>query len=180
VGVLGPNGAGKTSLLRAISGLVRPASGTIRLDGANLVGKPAYRIARLGLAHVPEGRAILAPLTVEENLLMGGYLASRRELGDRLAAMLELFPSLRARLKVHAGLLSGGEQQMLAIARGMMSGPRLLVIVVSTGMSLLLAEQNASLALDVTQRTYVLVQGEVALSRPSADIGPDLMDSYLD
>jgi branched-chain amino acid transport system ATP-binding protein len=200
VAVLGPNGAGKSTLLRTISGLVRPASGAVRFAGEPINRRRAYRVARSGLVHVPEGRGMIAPLTVDENLQLGGQRQGRREIADGIERVLALFPALQARLNTRAGLLSGGEQQMLAIARGLMAKPRLLAIdepsmglapilvdsvldslrrVVAAGTALLLAEQNAQLALEVADRTYVLVHGEVAWKGPSAEMGVDVIETYV-
>jgi branched-chain amino acid transport system ATP-binding protein len=199
VSVLGPNGAGKTSLLRGLSGFVRPSAGSASFAGKPL-SKSAYRVTRSGFVHVPEGRGIVGPLTVEENLQMGGYLLPSRDVRPRMEEMLRLFPALDRHLKDKAGLLSGGEQQMLAIARGLMSRPKLLAIdepsmglapvvvadvlealraVVASGTSILLVEQNAALALDVADRAYVLVHGEVAAEGRSEEIGEDLLARYL-
>src|SRR5690606_38939621 len=128
VAIVGPNGAGKTTLLRTISGLVRPASGTVEIDGRPTGRTAAHRITRLGVSHVPEGRAILSTLTVRDNLLMGGYRLPAGEVEPRMAEMIELFPVLGRKLDDPGGVLSGGEQQMLAIARGLMARPRLLMI----------------------------------------------------
>jgi branched-chain amino acid transport system ATP-binding protein len=200
VAVVGPNGAGKTTLLKAISGQVKPAGGTVTFDGSDVTKVPPHKMARRGLAHVPEGRAILAPLSVRENLLMGGYLLPGGELDDRIAEMVELFPVLGRRMDSHGGVLSGGEQQMLAIARGLMARPKLLMIdepsmglapkvvddvltalqrVAGSGTSVLVAEQNAGLALEVAARAYVLVTGEVVASGASEDLGESLLESYL-
>jgi branched-chain amino acid transport system ATP-binding protein len=200
VAVLGPNGAGKSTLLRTISGLVRPASGAVRFAGEPINRRRAYRVARSGFVHVPEGRGMIAPLTVDENLQLGGQRQGRREIADGIERVLALFPALQARLNTRAGLLSGGEQQMLAIARGLMAKPRLLAIdepsmglapilvdsvldslrrVVAAGTALLLAEQNAQLALEVADRTYVLVHGEVAWKGPSAEMGVDVIETYV-
>lgn len=200
VAVVGPNGAGKTTLMRAISGMVRPAGGSVTVDG-KVIGRTApYRIARLGVSHVPEGRAILSTLTVKDNLLMGGHRLRSSEVEGRLAEMLELFPFLSRRLDALGGVLSGGEQQMLAIARGLMARPRLLMIdepsmglaprvvgdvldalhrVVATGTAVLIAEQNAALALEVASRAYVMVVGNVVAEGKSADIEGTLLESYL-
>jgi branched-chain amino acid transport system ATP-binding protein len=201
VAIVGPNGAGKTTLLRTISGLVRPAAGTVRIDGRALGRTAAYRIARLGVSHVPEGRAILSTLTVRDNLLMGGYRLPSGEVADRMAEMIDLFPVLGRKLDDLGGVLSGGEQQMLAIARGLMARPRLLMIdepsmglaprivgdvlealkrVVATGTAVLVAEQNAGLALEVADRAYVMVVGDIVASGRSADLDENsLLETYL-
>ena len=199
VAILGANGAGKSSLLRAISGLARPAGGKIEWDGQDITGRPAHRIVRAGLAHVPEGRAMIARLSVHENLLMGAYVAARGEAPARVEEMLDLFPSLRRRLKVAAGRLSGGEQQMLAIARGLMSRPRLIAIdepsmglapavadtvleglrqVHERGTAVLLVEQNAALALRLADHLVLLSHGEVANSGPARELADEVMSAY--
>jgi branched-chain amino acid transport system ATP-binding protein len=199
VAILGANGAGKSSLLRAISGMARPARGTIVWDGQDITGRPAHRIVRAGLAHVPEGRAMIARLSVHENLLMGAYIAPRGEASGRVEEMINLFPSLRRRLKVAAGRLSGGEQQMLAIARGLMSRPRLIAIdepsmglapavadsvleglrrVHELGTAVLLVEQNAALALRLADDLVLLSHGEVANSGPARELADEVMAAY--
>jgi branched-chain amino acid transport system ATP-binding protein len=183
VALVGANGAGKTSLLRAISGIVRPERGTIRFDGNDITQLPAYEIVRRGIAHVPEGRRVFASATVRDNLMLGAYVerdrgARARRLEDAFAA----FPILRARLDQRASTLSGGEQQMLAIARGTMSGPKLLMLdepslgiapklipeiyagirqIAARGTSVLLVEQNVREALRVATWAFVLQTGRV-------------------
>ncbi len=200
VAVLGPNGAGKTTLLRTISGLLRPAAGSITLSGRDITGRPAYRIARAGFVHAPEGRSMIAPLTVGENLRLGGRGRPRAEVAADIERMVDLFPSLGRRITTKSGLLSGGEQQMVAIARALMARPVVLAIdepsmglapvvvdsvldalrrVVESGTSLLLAEQNARLALDVADRAYVLLNGEVVRTGCSDELGDELIESYL-
>ncbi len=200
VAIVGPNGAGKTTLLRTISGLVRAASGSVRIDGRTIGRMTAHRVARLGVSHVPEGRAILSPLTVKDNLLMGGYRLPGSEIQARMEEMIELFPVLGRRLDSFGGVLSGGEQQMLAIARGLMARPRLLMIdepsmglaprivgdvldalqrVVATGTAVLVAEQNAGLALEVADRAYVMVVGDVVASGRSEELEGNLLETYL-
>ncbi|MEV0128466.1 ABC transporter ATP-binding protein [Dactylosporangium sp. NPDC050688] len=200
VAIVGPNGAGKTTLMRSISGLVRLASGSVKFEGREIGRTAPFRVARLGISHVPEGRAILSTLSVKDNLLMGGHRLPRAEVDARLAEMLELFPFLGRRLDSFGGVLSGGEQQMLAIARGLMARPRLLMIdepsmglaprvvgdvldalhrVVATGTSVLIAEQNAGLALEVASRAYVMVVGDVVASGKSADLEDKLIETYL-
>ncbi len=200
VSIVGPNGAGKTSLMRALAGLVKPAGGVATLDGKRISGRVAHRVAREGVALVPEGRAILAPLTVRQNLVMGGYNRPKAEVKERIAEMCEIFPVLGDRLHSAGGLLSGGEQQMLAIARGLMAKPRLLMLdepsmglapvvvdsilealraVTGQGTAILLAEQNASLAMDVTDRSYVLVGGEIVAEGAGSEMGEDLLERYL-
>jgi branched-chain amino acid transport system ATP-binding protein len=184
--LIGSNGAGKSTTLRAISGLVRPSSGAIRFMGQHIDGLAAHRIVRLGISQAPEGRGIFANLTVDENLEIGAYTRNDRPeiLKDRDRA-LELFPRLRERLSQLAGTLSGGEQQMLAIARAMLARPRLLLLdepslglapqIVQTifkivreineqGTTILLVEQNAHMALRAAHRGYVLEVGKIVLA----------------
>ncbi|MEU3163859.1 ABC transporter ATP-binding protein [Streptosporangium sp. NPDC006930] len=201
VALVGPNGAGKTTLLRTISGLVRPTAGSVTIDGKATGRRAAYRVARLGVSHVPEGRAILSPLTVKDNLLMGGSRLPGSEAGERMDEMIELFPVLGRRIDSLGGVLSGGEQQMLAIARGLMARPRLLMIdepsmglaprivgdvldalhrVVATGTAVLVAEQNVGLALEVADRAYVMVVGDIVASGRSEDMDENsLLETYL-
>lgn len=201
VAILGANGAGKTSLLRAISGMMRPAAGSVVWDGVELAGRRAFRVVRSGVVHVPEGRQVIAPLTVHENLLMGAYSSPKKDVDDLVEQMLELFPSLRRRLKVQSGRLSGGEQQMLAIARGLMSRPRLIAIdepsmglapavadivldglrrVNAQGTAVLLVEQNAALALRIARDVVLLSHGEVQRSGRAADLADDVMAAYAE
>jgi branched-chain amino acid transport system ATP-binding protein len=193
--ILGANGAGKTTTLRAVCGMVKTA-GAIRFDGQSIQGKATEDIVRLGIAHVPEGRGTFMALTVEENLRLGAY--TRRDAAG-LAAEFErvygYFPVLSERRRQAAGTLSGGEQQMLAVARALMSGPRLLLLdepslglaplvtreifrIVRTinreaGVSVLLVEQNASIALDLADHAYLIETGRVVLSGPAGDLRKD-------
>jgi branched-chain amino acid transport system ATP-binding protein len=199
--VLGPNGAGKSSLLKAISGVVRPYSGHVEWDGTEIGRMSPHRIVRRGIAHVPEGRAVIAPLTVSENLQMGGYATPRGEVKALHDQMLELFPSLKRRLTTPAGSLSGGEQQMLAIARGLMSKPRLIAIdepsmglapavandvlgaltaIAGSGTSVLLVEQNAALALRLAEDVIILGHGEVVASGRTAELEKDILAAYVE
>jgi branched-chain amino acid transport system ATP-binding protein len=201
VAVLGANGAGKTSLLRAISRMLKPAAGSVKWDGMELAGLSAHQVVRQGLVHVPEGRAMIAPLSVYENLLMGAYVCPKKEVHARVEQMMELFPALKRRLKIASGQLSGGEQQMLAIARGLMSQPRLIAIdepsmglalavsdvvlnglrdVNATGTAVLLVEQNAALALRIAKDVVLLSHGEVQRSGPAAELANDVMAAYAD
>ena len=195
VAVVGANGAGKTTTMRAISGLVRPRAGTIRFDGQDITGRPAYRIAAAGLRQVPEGRQCFAELTVAENLQLGAYLVpGRAEIARRQQGVLARFPRLRERLGQLAGSMSGGEQQMLAIGRALMGAPRLLLLdepsmglaplfveeifsiiaaLKADGTTILLVEQNASAALDVADHAYVLETGRIVLSGPAAEVAND-------
>jgi branched-chain amino acid transport system ATP-binding protein len=204
VAIIGPNGAGKTSTLRAITGLVPPAGGRVVFRGTDVSRWKAHRIVTLGLGHAPEGRRLFPQMTVMENLRMGAY--RRRgpaEIGRTLAQVEELFPRLAERRAQLAGTLSGGEQQMLAIGRALMAEPRLLVLdepsfglapmivreigrIVRSinrerGVSVLLVEQNARMALGIAGRAYVMETGRVALSGPSATLAesPHVKAAYL-
>jgi branched-chain amino acid transport system ATP-binding protein len=196
VALLGSNGAGKTTTLRAISGLIRPRAGRITLAGQALVGMRAHRIAALGIGHVPEGRRIFGTLTVDENLRLGGYLirGDAAALAERMARLYRTFPVLDERRAQLAGTLSGGEQQMLAIARALMARPRLVVLdepsmglapnlvhtifgmvagICAEGASVLIVEQNARQALSVAQRAYVLESGHIALQGRAGELARD-------
>ena len=204
VTLIGANGAGKSTTLRTISGLVPPAAGSIRFDGKEIAGWPAHKIVADGLAHVPEGRLVFPELNVRENLMMGAYLRrDRKEIAADLAWVGEFFPRLKERITQQAGTLSGGEQQMLAIGRALMGRPRCLMLdepslgiaplLVETiferlvdlnrtrGMTMLLVEQNASLALKVSQYAYVLETGHIHLEGPSGEIKnrPEIKAAYL-
>lgn len=202
VALLGRNGAGKTTTLRAISGLIRVRAGAVRLGGERVDRLPPEGIVRRGLAHVPEGRQIFGDLTVAENLRMGAYTRRGPHVRDQLDWVLELFPVLRQRYGQPAGILSGGEQQMLAIARGLMSRPRVLLVdepslglsprmvhtvftvfarLRETGTALLLVEQNAFRALEVADRAYVLKGGRVELEGSSEVLrtSPEVERLYL-
>jgi branched-chain amino acid transport system ATP-binding protein len=200
--VLGANGAGKTTLLRTVSGLLRPQSGRIRLDGRDIGRAPVEDIVRAGLAHVPEGRGVIVELTVEENLRLGGFTGN----GERrwsLDGVYDLFPPLRQRARRPAATLSGGERQMLAIGRALMSNPRLLLLdepslglaprLVAqimavllrmrdeTGLTVLLVEQNARSALSIADRAVVLSLGAIAIDRDAQLLAGDdrLRHAYL-
>jgi branched-chain amino acid transport system ATP-binding protein len=202
VTLLGANGSGKSTTLRAISGLVRPRGGRVVFRGRDLARLSADRIVAEGIGHVPEGREIFPDFSVHDNLLAGAHLVPRREIGLRLAAAWTLFPTLRERQRQRAGTLSGGEQQMLAIARALMTRPRLLLLdepslglaplltreifrvverINATGVTVLLVEQNARRALAVAARGYVLETGRVALAGPSAELvnDPRIRAAYL-
>ncbi len=190
VSVVGPNGAGKTTLVNAIAGLVRDRSGEIVLDGADLMRPPTHEVCDHGVGLVPEGRRIFAGMSVRDNLALGAYRRSARGASaERLDRVQELFPVLRARAEQRAGTLSGGEQQMLALGRALMSGPRLLLldepslglapVVVDTlfdalqeinaaGVAILLVEQNVTRALAVSQRAYLLSDGSIVRSGTAA------------
>ena len=203
VTLIGSNGAGKTTTLRTISGLLTPTTGSITYEGRSIAGMPAHEIVRLGVAQAPEGRGIFPNLTVEENLDMGAFARNDyAQIAKDRERSLTLFPRIRERLRQMAGTLSGGEQQMLAIARALMARPRLLLLdepslglapqVVQTifriireinagGTTILLVEQNARMALKVAGRAYVLERGEVALQGTAADLARDsrLEAAYL-
>jgi branched-chain amino acid transport system ATP-binding protein len=192
VGLLGANGAGKSTTLRAISGLVRPTSGSITFFGTNIASLPAYKITELGIAHVPEGRQVFPELTVKENLEIGSYIASAKAARARtLELVFNIFPVLAERRKQLAGTMSGGEQQMLAVGRGLMLRPRLLMLdepslglapvvtdatfekiqeIHAMGTAILLVEQNVSRALMLVKRAYVLESGKVIMEGKSAEL----------
>ncbi|QAZ68933.1 ABC transporter ATP-binding protein [Solidesulfovibrio carbinolicus] len=195
VTLIGANGAGKTSILRAISKLVAPRSGVVRFDGRDVTSLPPEALVRLGMAHSPEGRQVLAKQSVGDNLELGAYVRKdRAEIAKDMARMYELFPRLSERRNQSAGTLSGGEQQMLAIARALMSRPRLLLLdepslglapllvseifeiimgLGAMGTTILLVEQNARLAMRAAARTYVVESGGIVLEGPSAELAAD-------
>jgi branched-chain amino acid transport system ATP-binding protein len=203
VALIGANGAGKTTTLKAICGIVQPAGGKVHYDGADVTGAPSYSLVERGLALVPEGRGVFGRLTVEENLLMGAY--SRREgaaVKRDLERVYELFPRLRERRRQTGGTLSGGEQQMLAIGRALMSAPKLLLLdepsmglaplmvqrifdtirrVAAEGVTVLLVEQNAKVALELSARGYVMESGHIALADSAQALldNPQVRQAYL-
>lgn len=203
VSLIGANGAGKSTTLRAICGLVPVANGDIRYDGQSIIGRPVHEQVLQGLVMVPEGRGIFGQLTIEENLNMGGY--SRKdaaEVRQSIEHVFELFPRLAERRRQSAGTLSGGEQQMLAMGRAMVSKPRLLLLdepsmglaplmvekvfevvraVAAEGVTILLIEQNARLALELSQRGYVMESGQITLEGPSKQLldDPKVRAAYL-
>ena len=204
VTLIGANGAGKTTTLKTVSGLLRARSGEILYDGKNIAGRPTHQIVKLGLSHVPEGRMIFANLTVMENLQMGAYLQKdRRVIQRELDHVFGMFPRLQERQQQIAGTLSGGEQQMLAIGRALMSQPKFLMLdepslglaplLVKTifekiveinrqqGLTILLVEQNANLALEVSHYGYVLETGKITLQGDSAVLrqNPQVQSAYL-
>ena len=201
--LIGANGAGKTTTLKGICGLLPVKAGRIFYGGADITGKPAFQLVRRGLAMVPEGRGVFGALTIEENLAMGAYIRSD---ADGIKADIErvyhLFPRLRERRRQTAGTMSGGEQQMLAMGRAMMSRPKLLLLdepsmglaplmvqkvfetiitISGEGVTILLIEQNAKLALEVSDRGYVMESGEVTLSGDAASLlhDPKVRAAYL-
>jgi branched-chain amino acid transport system ATP-binding protein len=206
VTLIGANGAGKTTTLKVIAGLLKPSSGSIHFLGSAIGGRPAYELAELGVGLVPEGRGVFARMTILENLQMGAYVRqgshSAKSIGHDLEVVLETFPRLRERLSQLAGTLSGGEQQMVAIARAMMARPKLLLLdepsmglaplMVETifgviqdlnqhGMTILLVEQNARLALSMADRAYVLESGVITLSGTANELLNDdrVREAYL-
>ena len=202
VTLLGANGSGKSTTLRTISGLVKPARGRVLYEGRDITRAPADQIVAAGVGHVPEGRDVFVEFTVLENLLVGGHTVSRRDLAARLEGAFELFPVLYARRRQLAGTLSGGEQQMLAIARALIARPRLLLLdepslglapmlareifrtiqqINATGVAVLLVEQNARRALRLAGRGYVLETGRVVVAGTSRELGadPSVRSAYL-
>jgi len=204
VTLIGANGAGKSTTLRAISGLIKPRGGEILLNGQSICGLAAHQIVKLGLSHVPEGRMVFANLTVHENLMMGAYLQRDKTIIDQeLELVFKTFPRLKERDKQIAGTLSGGEQQMLAIGRALMSRPKFLMmdepslgiapLLVKTifekiveinrshGITILLVEQNANLALEISNYGYVLETGRIIVQDESAALrqNPQVKSAYL-
>jgi branched-chain amino acid transport system ATP-binding protein len=202
VALLGSNGAGKSTLNNNISGLYRPFAGTVRFDGVEIAGLPSTTIVDMGLVQVPEGRRVFPNLSVRENLELGSYRRGRGHRARNLERVLTTFPRLRERMAQTAGTLSGGEQQMLAIGRGLMSEPRLLILdepslglspllveemftligaLNREGLSILLVEQNVVQSLALADRAYVLENGRIALSGPASQLAqnPELRKSYL-
>ncbi len=192
VSLIGPNGSGKSTLLKTIIGLLKPSSGSIKFDGEEITGLPPYRIVRLGIAYCPERRRLAPDMTVEENLELGAYVRKDREkVRENLNFVYELFPTLKERNKQIAGTLSGGEQQMLAIGRSLMSSPRLLLLdeptlglapiikkkiletlkeIQKTGLTIFIAEQDALYALKASKRTYVIEHGKIVLQGLSKEV----------
>ncbi|MFI7049256.1 ABC transporter ATP-binding protein [Streptosporangium sandarakinum] len=203
VALLGNNGAGKTTTLAAASGLVRPSGGTVVFDGHDVTGGRPHRVTALGLVHVPEGRRVFSTLTVHENLQLGGYLVrDQAEVRRRIDRAYELLPRLAERRTQQGGTLSGGEQQMLAIGRALVTGPRMLLLdepsmglaplvvasvmeliaqINAEGTAVLLVEQNATAALGIAHRGYVIENGERVLDGPAAELrdDPRVVEAYL-
>jgi branched-chain amino acid transport system ATP-binding protein len=202
VTLIGANGAGKTTLLKTISGLIRPAAGTIDFEGNNIARRPAHRIVGLGISHVPEGRAVLKRMTVLDNLRMGAYVRRDAEVERDIGAVLARFPALAERRNHMAGSLSGGEQQMLAIGRALVARPRLLLMdepslglapklvtqifqtlreLKQEGKTILLVEQNARQALQVADHAYVMERGRIVLSGSGESLlnTPEVQKTYL-
>lgn len=202
VAIIGSNGAGKSSTLKAIAGVVRPASGQILVEGNPVQGRESHQVVQKGVVLVPEGRHVFADQSVEDNLLLGGYLRSKADVAAGVEEMFGIFPRLKERRDQLAGSLSGGEQQMLAIARGLLAKPKLLMIdevslglapkilqflfpiltaLNRQGLSILLVEQLATEALAVTDRAYVMENGEITVSGKSRELAhdPRVMEAYL-
>jgi branched-chain amino acid transport system ATP-binding protein len=202
VTLIGANGAGKTTLLKTISGLLRPSAGSIEFEGASIMRRPPHKIVRLGISHVPEGRAILKRMSVLDNLRMGAYVRSDSEVGHDIESVLTRFPVLSERRLQMAGTLSGGEQQMLAIGRALVARPRLLLLdepslglapkivtqifltlreLKNEGKTILLVEQNARQALRVADHGYVLERGRILFSGSGQELlnMPEVQRTYL-
>ncbi|GAB5374544.1 MAG: ABC transporter ATP-binding protein [Acuticoccus sp.] len=201
--LVGSNGAGKTTLLKTMSGLIRPSAGSIRFDGAELAGAEPDAVLGAGIAHVPEGRRLFRTMSVRDNLIMGAYLRKGDPaVADDLDRVMTMFPRLRERSRQDAGTLSGGEQQMCAIGRGIMSRPRLLMIdelslglapravellteslieINQAGITILLIEQDVMAALEIAGRGFVLDRGRVIMSGASADLAaaPEVREAYI-
>ena len=202
IALVGANGAGKSTLLGVLSGMVRANSGTINLDGEDVMNARPEVLVGKGVAHVPQGRRLFGTMSVEKNFLLGAYMRRDREVRDDLVRVLDHFPALKDKLSREAGTLSGGEQQMVAIGRGMMARPKLLMVdelslglgpkvvdrlidvvqqINREGTALLLVEQDVLVALDVANRAYVLENGRVALSGAAAEVkdDPRVRKAYL-
>ncbi|AMM94017.1 ABC transporter ATP-binding protein [Peribacillus simplex] len=203
VTLIGANGAGKSTMLKTISGLLKPKQGKIMYEGQSIGGKAAQSIVKMGISHVPEGRRVFANMTVEENLQLGAYLRKDKAgIKQDMEKVYELFPRLLERLKQQSGTLSGGEQQMLAMGRALMAKPRLLLLdepsmglapllvkqifhiieeINKTGTTILLVEQNANLALSIADRAYVVETGRIVLSGKSEELtaSEEIKNAYL-
>ncbi len=193
--IVGPNGAGKTTLLRSIAGMIRPSAGSVRFEGAELSGRPPWEAVACGVSLIPEGRLLFRDMTVDENLRLGAYdVRARAHVEERLERAYAMFPRLRERRTQNAGWLSGGEGQMLAIARALMCEPRLLLVdepslglapkivhelfetlatLKQSGRALIVVEQNTRLALEAADDVHLLQGGRITLSRPAKEIGLD-------
>ena len=202
-GLIGPNGAGKTTLMRVISGLIRPSRGSVRMEGVDVVTTPAHKIVSLGIAHVPENRRLFPQLTVDDNLKMGAFMKEARgHYAERLDVVFELFPRLKERRHQMAGTMSGGEQQMCAIGRAMMSNPKLLLLdepsaglapvvvqqvfelvkrIRASGLTVLIVEQNVQQVLKVVDRAYLIEAGTIRASGTSAEMlaSDTVKEAYL-
>ena len=191
VTLIGANGAGKSTSLNTVSGLLRPKSGIVEFDGKNIARIPAHKLVKMGLSQVPEGRRVFLQMTVQENLEMGAYTAAAGTVSERLDRVYQLFPRLKERFRQVAGTLSGGEQQMLAMGRALMSDPKLMMLdepsmglapilveqifeiiknLHDAGTTILLVEQNAQMALSIADRAYVLETGKISLSGDAKDL----------
>jgi branched-chain amino acid transport system ATP-binding protein len=203
VGVIGPNGAGKTTLMRVISGLIRPRAGKVAMEGVDVLKTPEHRIVSLGIAHVPENRRLFPRLSVEDNLKMGAFMPeARARYAERLAFVFDLFPRMRERRHQLAGTMSGGEQQMCAIGRALMSDPKLLLLdepsaglapvvvqqvfelvkrIRSNGLTVLIVEQNVQQVLRVVDRAYLLEAGTIRATGKSSEMLADdtIRQAYL-
>jgi branched-chain amino acid transport system ATP-binding protein len=203
VGVIGPNGAGKTTLMRVISGLIRPTAGQVLWEGTDLATVPAHRIVELGIAHVPEHRRLFPRMTVEDNLRMGAFMpAARPKFAQRLEFVYSLFPRMKERRNQLAGTMSGGEQQMCAIGRALMSDPRILLMdepsaglapvivqqvfelvrrIRESGLTVLIVEQNVQQVLKVVDRAYLLEAGTIRMSGTAAELSASetIREAYL-
>ena len=203
VGVIGPNGAGKTTLMRVISGLIRPTRGQVLWEGTDLATVPAHRIVELGIAHVPEHRRLFPRMTVEDNLRMGAFMpAARPKFAQRLEFVYSLFPRMKERRNQLAGTMSGGEQQMCAIGRALMSDPRILLMdepsaglapvivqqvfdlvrrIRESGLTVLIVEQNVQQVLKVVDRAYLLEAGSIRMSGTAAELSASetIREAYL-
>lgn len=203
VSLIGANGAGKTTILHTITGLLKPKSGSVMFEGKELTTTPAHEIVKLGMAHVPEGRRVFADLSVYDNLMLGAYTRKdKNEIAETLEMVYERFPRLEERKKQTAGTLSGGEQQMLAMGRALMSKPRIILMdepsmglsplfvnevfdiikkISASGTTVLLVEQNAKKALSISDRAYVLETGKIALTGKASDLINDdkIKKAYL-
>lgn len=202
VAIIGSNGAGKSTLLRTISGLLKPRTGSIQLEGKEITDCSADEIVKLGISHSPEGRRIFTNMSVEENLSLGAFTRRDAEVASDREMVLERFPRLRERYKQNAGTLSGGEQQMLAIGRALMSRPKILLLdepslglapnlvleifriitsINQSGTTVLVVEQNANMSLEIAHRAYVLETGDIVLSDTGKNLlaNPKVKEAYL-